>query len=331
MTKISGIPEELRALAQALADVAPDLQKTASRLSSVSLPEMPPAVAGVVSDTLGDVGSRLRSAAMTVEREGLAVGKRATWLAIAGQGGRLMDVYPPRPRFPWDEPQLPDFGPVRGPEGPDLPDYGPIPGFPEEPEGFPLPDFGDGPRGFPIPELPDGPLPFPLPGIGGGPIPFPGPHPGDDGPGHGLPGPFGLPFPNIVSSDDGGEGEGGQAEGGGSEGGDGEDEPLFIPIPVGRWPTADETVEQGEAEGNEADGTVDREGAADRRRGRYGPEDRVPGKDIDEWPPAVIDTGKPGYTLHPAEPSDNRGMGAYIGNKLRGVPDGTHVRIGHGK
>jgi hypothetical protein len=348
VTKIAGIPEDLQSLARALQDVAPEIEKTSNTLSTVSLPEMPPNVAGVVMGTLGSVGQKLNSAAVTVREQGLDVGRRAVWLRIAGEGGRLMTVYPPTLGDPWESPQMPDFGP--GPElpgGPQLPDFGPGPDLPDQPG---LPDYGPRPGipgmpGFPdvpgMPGLPDyGPLPGDgLPGVGLPGLPgFPGlpGHGGDDEPDFGpLPIPtlpdFNRPFPGIAQSNDG-EGDGGgsgSGEGDGDGDGKGADEPIFIPIPVGRWPDADETVRQGEEEGNTAEGEVDREGARDRRRGRFGPEDREPGKDIDEWPPAVIKPDKDGVTLRPTDPHDNRGMGAYIGNKLRGIPDGSRVRIGH--
>jgi hypothetical protein len=34
-----------------------------------------------------------------------------------------------------------------------------------------------------------------------------------------------------------------------------------------------------------------------------------------------------GSSVRPVSPSDNRGAGAYLGNKLRNYPDGTRVRL----
>jgi hypothetical protein len=226
MTKIAGVPEELQGLSRALYDVAPEIDSTSRTLSGVSLPEMPPGVAGTVTATLGSVGQKLNNAATTVQQQGLDVGRRATWLRIAGEGGRLMTVFPPRTVWPWEEPQLPDFGPRPGfPGEPELPDFGPGPELP----GLPgWPDYGPGP-GLPgVPELPDfGPVPLPgLPGRGGddgepdfGPIPVPR-----------LPD-FDQPFPGIMRSDDGKNDGQGEGEGEGDGDGEGNNLPEGYPPP----------------------------------------------------------------------------------------------------
>jgi hypothetical protein len=53
----------------------------------------------------------------------------------------------------------------------------------------------------------------------------------------------------------------------------------------------------------------------------------VPGKDRDEFPPAVIDNGDGGHSIRPIAPGDNRGAGAAIGNQMRPLPDGTPIII----
>jgi hypothetical protein len=216
MTRIAGVPAELSALSRALSGVAPDLQLTATRLGGVSLPEMPPSVAGVVSDTLGSVGGCLCSAALTVEREQLDVESSAQWLTIAGEGGRLMEVYPVPPLgFPGDGP----FG-LPGETFPGPVDVPPeTPGFPDGPlPGWPLPGFG-------FPGEPRPPDVEPFPGIPTGPgVPDYEPHPGLGGllPGMtvppgipGLPGLLGGNGPTILHSNDGEGGEGGEGDDGG--------------------------------------------------------------------------------------------------------------------
>ena len=91
MTKIAGIPEELQALSRALDDVAPEIERTSRTLSSVSLPEMPPSVAGAVSDTLGSVGQKLNEAATT----GARTPRKPATFAFAQPGRSTTSGAPP--------------------------------------------------------------------------------------------------------------------------------------------------------------------------------------------------------------------------------------------
>jgi hypothetical protein len=50
------------------------------------------------------------------------------------------------------------------------------------------------------------------------------------------------------------------------------------------------------------------------------------GKDRDEAPPAVINTGEKGKVKH-ITPSDNRGAGASIKNQIKDLPDGAKVTV----
>ena len=54
---------------------------------------------------------------------------------------------------------------------------------------------------------------------------------------------------------------------------------------------------------------------------------KVPGKQLDEYPPAMFKEGGAGASVRPISPSDNMGAGASLGNQLRNVPDGTQVQI----
>ncbi|MEL6809885.1 MAG: NucA/NucB deoxyribonuclease domain-containing protein, partial [Bacteroidota bacterium] len=73
-------------------------------------------------------------------------------------------------------------------------------------------------------------------------------------------------------------------------------------------------------------GVVDRAGASSRRRNNLKGVKTQKGKDRDEAPPAVINTGE-AASVRLINSSDNRGAGSSIGNQLRGVQDGTKVRI----
>jgi hypothetical protein len=61
---------------------------------------------------------------------------------------------------------------------------------------------------------------------------------------------------------------------------------------------------------------------ADNLRGR----EKVPGKDLDEWPPAMFKEGQGASVCH-INQSHNRGSGATIGNGTRDVPTGGQVII----
>lgn len=73
--------------------------------------------------------------------------------------------------------------------------------------------------------------------------------------------------------------------------------------------------------------TIDRAGAAANRNASIGGLDKVPGKHLDEYPPAMFKEGGAGASVRPISPSDNMSAGACIGNACRGLPDGTRVRI----
>ena len=55
--------------------------------------------------------------------------------------------------------------------------------------------------------------------------------------------------------------------------------------------------------------------------------DKVPGKDLDEYPPAMFKEGGNGASVRPINPSDNRGAGSTFGHKLRQYLNGTKVKF----
>ncbi len=76
--------------------------------------------------------------------------------------------------------------------------------------------------------------------------------------------------------------------------------------------------------------TIDRAGAAANRQASTGALDKVAGKHLDEYPPAMFKEGGAGASVRPINPRDNMSAGACIGNACRGLPDGTQVRINIG-
>jgi len=73
--------------------------------------------------------------------------------------------------------------------------------------------------------------------------------------------------------------------------------------------------------------TIDRLGAPANRGASIGSLDKVPGKHLDEYPPAMFREGGEGASVRAINPRDNMSAGACIGNACRGLPDGTKVRI----
>jgi hypothetical protein len=76
--------------------------------------------------------------------------------------------------------------------------------------------------------------------------------------------------------------------------------------------------------------TVDRPGAAARRKGNMQGVETKPGKDRDESPPAVFKESE-GASVRHIPSGDNRSAGAQLGNALKGVPDNAKVIIKSGK
>ena len=73
--------------------------------------------------------------------------------------------------------------------------------------------------------------------------------------------------------------------------------------------------------------TIDRAGASANRQASTGALDKVVGKHLDEYPPAMFNEGGAGASVRPISPRDNMSSGACIGNACRGLPDGTRVQI----
>jgi RHS repeat-associated protein len=73
--------------------------------------------------------------------------------------------------------------------------------------------------------------------------------------------------------------------------------------------------------------TIARDGAPSNRSAATSGVDRVPGKQLDEYPPAMFKEGGTGASVRPINPSNNMSAGACIGNACRGLPNGAQVKI----
>lgn len=73
--------------------------------------------------------------------------------------------------------------------------------------------------------------------------------------------------------------------------------------------------------------TINRSGVMANRRASIGSLDKVPGKHLDEYPPAMFQEGGSGASVRAISPRDNMSAGACLGNACRGLPDGARIRI----
>jgi hypothetical protein len=106
-----------------------------------------------------------------------------------------------------------------------------------------------------------------------------------------------------------------------------ESQPKEVVIDGSKHPEAAANAADAQKAGRPSELTVDRAGAADRRRESLQGTKPVPGKDRDEYPPAVFKEGGRGAQVRPINPSDNRGAGASIGQQIKDVPNGDKVKV----
>ncbi|WP_342712195.1 NucA/NucB deoxyribonuclease domain-containing protein [Bradyrhizobium sp. B124] len=73
--------------------------------------------------------------------------------------------------------------------------------------------------------------------------------------------------------------------------------------------------------------TIDRPGKDTNSWLATGKPDKVAGKHLDEYPPAMFREGGFGASVRPINPSHNTSAGARVGNLCRGLPDGAQIKI----
>ena len=101
----------------------------------------------------------------------------------------------------------------------------------------------------------------------------------------------------------------------------------IIEIDACRWPEAAQHIQEAQAEGKPSRLTIERTGRAARNEAALAGYPIVPGKDRDEYPPAMFAEGGANASVKPIDPHDNRGVGAYIKAKTQKYPNGTVVEI----
>ncbi|MCB5300607.1 VENN motif pre-toxin domain-containing protein, partial [Yersinia intermedia] len=121
--------------------------------------------------------------------------------------------------------------------------------------------------------------------------------------------------------------EGGGIRGGGRLGSSISSSSKVVTVDKTKYPESAKHIEDAQKAGQPATLTIDRAGAAQRRKESLKDTPSVKGKDRDEYPPAMFNEGGAGSSIRPISPGDNRGAGACIGAQCRGLPDGTSVII----
>ena len=100
-----------------------------------------------------------------------------------------------------------------------------------------------------------------------------------------------------------------------------------VKINSSKYPETANHIRDAQAKGYPAKLTVDRAGAKANRAESLKGYEKIPGKQLDEYPPAMFKEGGKGADVRAVSPSDNMGAGASMGNQLRNVKDGTVVEI----
>lgn len=101
---------------------------------------------------------------------------------------------------------------------------------------------------------------------------------------------------------------------------------VEVIISKSKYPESAKHIEDAIANGHPQVLTIKRDGAKANRKASLKGKDKVPGKDLDEYPPAMFKEGGEGASVRAINSSDNRGSGSTAGHKLRPYPDGTKVK-----
>lgn len=102
---------------------------------------------------------------------------------------------------------------------------------------------------------------------------------------------------------------------------------VQITFPADRYPETAKHIQDAIDSGHAATCTIDREGADENRKLSLRGIETKKGYDRDEWPMAMCAEGGEGADIEYISPSDNRGAGSWVGNKLEEYPDGTLIEF----
>ncbi|HEM2766133.1 NucA/NucB deoxyribonuclease domain-containing protein [Streptococcus suis] len=102
---------------------------------------------------------------------------------------------------------------------------------------------------------------------------------------------------------------------------------VTIQVSKRKYPQSAQHIQDARASGQPSILTIDRTSAKTNRSQSLKGIDKVPGKDLDEYPPAMFSEGGAGASVRAIEQSDNRGSGSSMGHQLRPFDNGTKVYI----
>lgn len=94
-----------------------------------------------------------------------------------------------------------------------------------------------------------------------------------------------------------------------------------------RYPHVADHARDAMAAGESTVCTLDRKGAALRRKESLRGVATAPGKDRDEFPPAICEEGGKGADVRLVPATENRSAGAWMSSQLAKWPDGTRIRV----
>ena len=101
---------------------------------------------------------------------------------------------------------------------------------------------------------------------------------------------------------------------------------VEVNLSKSKYPESAKHIEDAIANGHPEILTIDRTSAKNNRRASLNGIDKIPGKDLDEYPPAMSREGGKGASVRGINSSDNRGSGSSVGHQLREYPNGTKYR-----
>ena len=100
-----------------------------------------------------------------------------------------------------------------------------------------------------------------------------------------------------------------------------------LSVSLARYPNVADHARDAMAAGESSICTIDRLGAAARRKESLRGVKTAPGKDRDEFPPAVCKEGGRGADVRLVPSKENRSEGAWMSGQLSNWPDGSRIRI----
>lgn len=100
---------------------------------------------------------------------------------------------------------------------------------------------------------------------------------------------------------------------------------YVIDFPEEKYPETAAHIKEAINNGESQVCTIDRKGADENRELSLAGIPTKKGYDRDEWPMAMCEEGGNGASVEYVLPSDNRGAGSWVGNRLEDYPDGTKV------